>query len=97
MNGCVAVGAFITKPCPVSCDCSSVAKRTLLERTMNTTMFVVRSFHQGRTLRPQHFGNESQALHCADSMKGAIDCVVLAVTTSKSIALRRASPQPAAA
>jgi hypothetical protein len=68
-----------------------------VEIAMNTTMFVVRSFHQGRALRPQHFGNESKAIQCADLMKGAVDCVVLAVTTSRSLALRRAASQPAAA
>lgn len=58
---------------------------------MNTTMFVVRGFHQGRMLRAQHFGSEEQARRCVGVMTGAIDCVVLAVTTSKSITLRRAA------
>ena len=62
---------------------------------MNATMFVVRGFHQGRKLRSQYFGTQEQARRCADLMTGAVDCIVLAVTTRTSITQRRAASMAA--
>jgi hypothetical protein len=59
-----------------------------VETTVNTTMYVVNGFHQGRRLRPQYFSCEVQAQACAASMSSVFDGVALATTTQRSLAQR---------
>jgi len=60
---------------------------------MNTTMFVVCGFHQGRKLKPQHFSTEEQAREHALYMGNTIDCVVLTTSTERSSTQRDYQPR----
>jgi len=68
-------------------------KRLQEKRQMNTTTFVVCGFHQGRKLKPQHFGTEAQAREHALYMGNTIDCVVLTTSTAQSSTRRDYQPR----
>jgi hypothetical protein len=77
----------VTKPCLAACDIR-LAIEARVETTVNTTMYVVNGFHQGRRLLPQYFSCEVQAQACAASMCSVFDGVALATTTRRSLAQR---------